>query len=50
LVGIYAFLKSRGFSIEFIDTQFGDYNQDSLGRLLREKQFDVEYQYGGYDQ
>ena len=41
LVSIYAFLKFRGYSVDFIDTQFGEYAAESLRALLREKRYDV---------
>jgi radical SAM superfamily enzyme YgiQ (UPF0313 family) len=41
LIGIYSFLKSRGYRVDFLDTQFGDDDEASLSAVLREKQYEV---------
>ena len=41
VISIYTFLKHRGYNVEFIDTQFGDYTEKSLFKLLQEKKYDV---------
>lgn len=41
MISVYRWLKSRGYQVEIIDTQFGDYTGDRLSTLLREKAFDV---------
>jgi radical SAM superfamily enzyme YgiQ (UPF0313 family) len=41
MVSIYSWLKHRGYNVELIDTQFGDYTEESLKDNLRRKKYDV---------
>lgn len=41
LISIYSFLKYRGYNVDFLDTQFGDYTEASLKSLLQEKRYDI---------
>jgi len=40
-ISIYRWLKENGYDIDFIDTQFGDYDREALITLLREKQYNL---------
>src|SRR5207244_2172612 len=41
LISIYAFLRHRGYDVDFVDTQFGDYTAESLTTFLKQKQYDI---------
>lgn len=41
MVSLYAYLKHRGYNVELIDTQFGDYNTHTLAAHLASKGYDV---------
>lgn len=41
VISIYTWLKHRGYDVDFIDTQFGDFNADTLKEYLRNKRYDV---------
>jgi radical SAM superfamily enzyme YgiQ (UPF0313 family) len=38
-ISIYRWLKEHHYQVEFVDTQFGDYDAESLSAYLREGQF-----------
>ena len=40
-ISIHRWLKEKGYQVDFIDTQFGDYDEESIKKLLREKQYDL---------
>jgi len=40
-ISIYSFLKFRGYNVDLIDTQFGDYNETKLAKVLAKNQYDV---------
>ena len=41
VISIYNWLKYRGYNVDFLDTQFGDFSPDSLKQYLKEKEYDV---------
>ncbi len=41
ILSVYGWLKHRGYNVDFLDTQFGDYTADSLKTFLRQKGYDV---------
>jgi anaerobic magnesium-protoporphyrin IX monomethyl ester cyclase len=41
LISVYSFLKYRGYNVEFLDTQFDDYNDNTLKQRLSESSYDV---------
>ena len=41
LISIYGFLKHRGYQVDFIDTQFGDWNEVTLAEHLSTHAYDV---------
>jgi radical SAM superfamily enzyme YgiQ (UPF0313 family) len=41
LISIYTFLKYRGYAVDFVDTQFGDHDEESVRSLLKKGQYDV---------
>ncbi|MDA1000688.1 MAG: radical SAM protein, partial [bacterium] len=38
-ISIYRWLREKGYEVDFIDTQFGDYTEASLRELLREGKY-----------
>ncbi len=40
-ISIYRWLKEKGYSVDFRDTQFGDLTKESLGQFLRDKAYDM---------
>lgn len=40
-ISIYRWLKHEGFDVTFVDSQFGDFTEDSFRALLRKKAFDL---------
>ncbi|MFI5345080.1 MAG: B12-binding domain-containing radical SAM protein [Elusimicrobiota bacterium] len=40
-ISIYRWLKDKGYDVEFVDTQFGDFTEASLRDLLREGRYDM---------
>jgi radical SAM superfamily enzyme YgiQ (UPF0313 family) len=41
MISVYSWLKHRGFNVDLVDTQFGDYTADTLKAHLRHKAYDV---------
>ena len=41
MISVYVWLKHRGYNVELIDTQFGDYTDDTLKAHLRRNAYDV---------
>ena len=40
-ISIYRWLEENGYDIDFVDTQFGDYDQETIKNLLRENQYNL---------
>jgi len=40
-ISVYSWLKNRGYNVDFLDTQFGDYTADSLKAHLKQQKYDV---------
>ena len=40
-ISIYRWLSEKGYDVDFVDTQFGDHDHESLKNLLRQKQYNL---------
>lgn len=40
-LSIYRWLKEKRYDVDFIDTQFGDFTEETLCALLKDKQYDL---------
>ena len=40
-ISIYRYLSAKGFDVSFIDTQFGDFTEESLRSALRDGKYDL---------
>lgn len=40
-ISIYRWLKDKGYAVDFVDTQFGDYDEASLKAMMRDKRYDL---------
>jgi anaerobic magnesium-protoporphyrin IX monomethyl ester cyclase len=40
-ISIYRWLKDKGYAVDFVDTQFGDYDAASLTALFKDKRYDL---------
>jgi len=40
-ISIHRWLAEKGYDVDFIDTQFGDYDRETIKNLLREKQYNL---------
>src|SRR5258708_6308326 len=40
-ISVYAWLKDRGYQVDLVDTQFGDFTPEDLQRALVKENYDV---------
>jgi anaerobic magnesium-protoporphyrin IX monomethyl ester cyclase len=40
-ISIHRWLKEKGYDVDFIDTQFGDYDEEGIKSILRENQYNL---------
>ena len=40
-ISVYSWLKARGYTVDFLDTQFGDVTEESLVAKLEEEQYSI---------